>query len=172
MLVQLKIEITNLFEPIPNAHVLYLFQEINAYIDYAAACILKSIQLGKRTLVIENDCFLRLIEVRLQPLLSASQMNKILFQNNFEFFLLSSIRKIHPSIIFLIKSIKNIFIIMPREFGLIQNGTNKPASLLSLKNLNKSKRAFKRNGRLMRMCLQPGKLDQPSKAGTSSLSRF
>lgn len=39
MLVQLKIEITSLFEPIPNAHALYLFQEINAYIGHTAACI-------------------------------------------------------------------------------------------------------------------------------------
>ncbi|MEM1503516.1 hypothetical protein RG959_08830 [Domibacillus sp. 8LH] len=112
MLVQPKIEITNLFEPIPNAHVLYLFQEIDAY-------ILTSIQHGKRTLVIENDRFCRLMEARLQPLLSTSQMNYILFQNHFEFFLLSSIREIHPNIIFLMKSIKNIFIIMLRESGSI-----------------------------------------------------
>ncbi|MCM3789782.1 MEDS domain-containing protein [Domibacillus indicus] len=86
MLVQPKIETTSLFESIPNAHVFYLFQEIDAYIDHAAAYILTSIQLGKRTLVIENERFRRLIEARLQPLLSASQMNDILFQNNFEFF--------------------------------------------------------------------------------------
>lgn len=81
-----KIEITHLFESIPHAHVLYYSQEADAYVNHAVAYILTGIRLGKRTLIIENDRFRRLIETKLHSVLSAAQMQEVLFQNNFEFF--------------------------------------------------------------------------------------
>ncbi|OLN21124.1 hypothetical protein BTO30_16665, partial [Domibacillus antri] len=79
-------QICSLFESIDCAHILYVFQNNEAYIENAASFILAGIKSGKPTLIIENDRLWPVIEARLSSFLDHEKRKLFIFVNNYDYY--------------------------------------------------------------------------------------
>ncbi|MGM0922337.1 MAG: MEDS domain-containing protein [Bacillota bacterium] len=72
-----------------NAHIYYSINEIDNYLNNAAAYIIAGIEKGDHIIFVENDRIFPLLQKKLKTHLNRQQMNLIHHVNNFDFFCLS-----------------------------------------------------------------------------------
>jgi hypothetical protein len=81
-----------------RGHIFYSFQEVEKYVENAAAYIVSGIEQGDQILFIENDKLIPIIQEKLKSLLSTEQLAKVHYTNNFDFY--CSKGTFHPATVF------------------------------------------------------------------------
>jgi len=80
------VKVINQLNDLTEGHVLYFFEDINAYINNIIDFVISGLDHNQYSLIIENDRIVPLIEKKLAVLLNESQISKVKFINNYDFY--------------------------------------------------------------------------------------
>ncbi|MFC4714352.1 MEDS domain-containing protein [Planococcus dechangensis] len=83
---QETIDFTETLCQMEGAHIFYLTEKTELYISNAVSYIIDGVQKGERVLFVENSRLYPKIEKKLKQLLTAEEMEFLLYINNFDFY--------------------------------------------------------------------------------------
>jgi len=83
---QKTIDFTETLCQMEGAHIFYLTEQTELYISNAVSYIVDGVQKGERVLFVENSRLYPKIEKKLKQLLTAEEMELLLYINNFDFY--------------------------------------------------------------------------------------
>ena len=81
-----KFKVINHLRNLPDGHILYFFENIEEYIKNIVDFVVYGIEQNQSSIIIENDRITPLVKESLASILNSSQLNKVRFVNNYDFY--------------------------------------------------------------------------------------